>query len=122
MVTIEIDANNFNTLDDFYKEVSEKLITDSEMYGNNLNAFNDILRGGFGKYEYGENITLIWRNHKKSIEDFGYKETGRVLQKQLKVCHSSNLASVQKDLLNAQNECGDTLFDWKHRNNYKSDG
>lgn len=41
----EIDGANFASLDEFYDEISKKLIPNTE-WGPNLNAFNDILRGG----------------------------------------------------------------------------
>lgn len=49
-----IDGNNFDTLNGFYDEV-EAVFTSklSWKIGRNLDAFNDILRGGFGRHEEG---------------------------------------------------------------------
>jgi len=41
----ELDRACFDTLEEFYAEVSRCLIPDSD-WGHNLDAFNDILRGG----------------------------------------------------------------------------
>ncbi|MCP1224211.1 barstar family protein [Sebaldella sp. S0638] len=38
--------------------------------GRNLNAFNDILRGGFGVFD-DEEIILIWKNSESSEEKLG---------------------------------------------------
>ena len=38
--------------------------------GHNLDAFNDILRGGFGVFDEGP-ILLKWKNYEKSKEDLG---------------------------------------------------
>jgi hypothetical protein len=43
----EIDGAAFSSLEGFFDEVSRKLIPDA-IWGKNLDAFNDILRGGFG--------------------------------------------------------------------------
>jgi len=39
--------------------------------GRNLNAFNDILRGGFGSFELGEKITLIFSKTKYVKKQLG---------------------------------------------------
>ena len=43
----EIDGARFSTLEGFYNEISQALIPGVD-WGHNLDAFNDILRGGFG--------------------------------------------------------------------------
>ncbi len=49
----EINGNNFATLETFYDEISRVLMPDRAVdgWGRNLDAFNDILRGGFGTPE-----------------------------------------------------------------------
>lgn len=39
--------------------------------GHNSDAFNDLLRGGFGVHEYEEPIKLIWTNFSKSENALG---------------------------------------------------
>ena len=48
----EIDGAGFSSLEGFFDEVSRKLIPHA-IWGKNLDAFNDILRGGFGTPEDG---------------------------------------------------------------------
>lgn len=52
----EIDGARFTTLEGFYDEVSRVLIPGAS-WGHNLDAFNDILRGGFGTPP-GDRFTL----------------------------------------------------------------
>lgn len=61
----EIDGAKFATLDGFYDEVSRVLIPNA-VWGRNLDAFNDILRGGFGTPDDG--FVLRWKNHQLSQE------------------------------------------------------
>jgi RNAse (barnase) inhibitor barstar len=67
-----IDGNNFGDMLEFYDEVERKLTRDLDWnIGRNLNAFNDILRGGFGLHEYEEPLHLSWLNTVKSRKDLG---------------------------------------------------
>ncbi|MHC4060526.1 MAG: barstar family protein [Planctomycetota bacterium] len=68
--TIIIDGNNFRTMNQFYKEIERNLCRNFRM-GRNLDALNDVLRGGFGVFEYEEDINLIWKNSRKSRRDLG---------------------------------------------------
>ena len=65
-----IDGRHFSTMSGFYDEV-EQVFTCGLNWkiGRNLNAFNDILRGGFGRHEYGEPIHIKWIAYQKSIRD-----------------------------------------------------
>ena len=56
-----IDGRRFSNMAGFYDEV-ERVFTFGLDWkiGRNLNAFNDILRGGFGRHEYGQPIHIQW--------------------------------------------------------------
>lgn len=90
---IVIEGNNFYDIEGFYWEIDRVLTKDlSWQTGHNLNAFNDLLWGGFGVHEYEEPIVLIWRDSEKSKADLGYGKTAR--------CSEGSTQST-----------GDTLFD-----------
>ena len=78
--------------------------------GRNLDAFNDVLRGGFGIHEYGEELDLIWSNSEKSKLDLGYEETLKYVEAKLATCHPTNVPYVQKDLEDLKAGKGDLLF------------
>jgi hypothetical protein len=105
----EIDGRDFSTLEGFYEVVSRVLIPGAQ-WGHNLDAFNDILRGGFGTPEGG--FLLRWRNAAVSRQRLGYPETVRQLERRLTRCHSSNRRSVGEDLERARQGVGPTVFDW----------
>lgn len=109
MKTYRIDGKNFDTLETFYEEISSVLIPDVS-WGRNLNAFNDILRGGFGTPDAG--FELIWANAPLSKQRLGYPETIRQLELRLKHCHPTARRSVKTDLRNAQQHEGAAVFDW----------
>ncbi len=104
-----IDGVRFTTLEGFYEEISNVLIPDAD-WGKNLDAFNDILRGGFGTPEEG--YTIKWLNSGLSQQHLGYTETVRQLQKRLETCHPSNREYVAEQLNKAKKLQGATVFDW----------
>ena len=64
---IIIDSNEFSDLAGFAEHFSNVGLMGQHRWNGNLDAFNDILRGGFGTPEAG--FTIVWRNHKKSRRD-----------------------------------------------------
>jgi RNAse (barnase) inhibitor barstar len=104
-----IDGAEVATLEDFFQRISDVVIPGAA-WGRNLDAFNDILRGGFGTPEEG--FTLRWANSQISREKLGYPETVRQLELRLKRCHPSNRERVRHELAEAQKGKGPTVFDW----------
>lgn len=104
-----LDGRNFTTLEEFYEEVRHVLIP-GVYWGRNLDAFNDILRGGFGTP--GGGYVLRWKNSRLSQERLGYAETVRQLEIMLSECHPLNRELVRARLHAAQNNSGPTVFDW----------
>lgn len=105
----EINGKDFASLDEFYDEISKKLVPNA-VWGRNLDAFNDILRGGFGTPNGG--FILRWRNSRISRERLGYEETIRVLQLRLRRCHPTNRDRAAQELATAEAHQGETVFDW----------
>jgi RNAse (barnase) inhibitor barstar len=103
----EIDGASFDTLEGFYDEVGKKL--GAAPWGRNLDAFNDILRGGFGTPEGG--FILRWTHSDRSRVALGFDETVRYVEAKLRRCHPSNTPSVQQDLEAARRGEGQTLFE-----------
>lgn len=67
-----LDGNKFDDLEGFYNEINKLLTKNIEFKAaHNLDAFNDLLRGGFGVHEYAEPIIIKWINYKKSKIDLG---------------------------------------------------
>jgi hypothetical protein len=105
---LEIDGARFDDLDGFWDEVSRWLVPDA-YWGRNLNAFNDILRGGFGTPEGG--FILRWRNAARSRRVLGHEETARWCRQGLTRVHPSNLLEWEHRLKLAEAGDGEMLFD-----------
>lgn len=69
-----INGNKFKTEKAFHK-YAESLFTYGLNWdtGRNLDAFADVLSGGFGQHDYDERIKVIWINMKKSKENLPNK-------------------------------------------------
>lgn len=102
-----IDGRNIESLESFYEEISRKLIPNVD-WGHNLDAFNDILHGDFGTPEEG--FVLVWENSNLTKEKLSYPETVKWLKKKLDLAHLSNRDSLLREIENAENQRGQTLF------------
>jgi RNAse (barnase) inhibitor barstar len=105
---LTIDGARFHDLDGFYDEVSTQLIPGAD-WGRNLDAFNDILRGGFGTPQGG--FILTWVNAQISRATLGHAETARWLETNKLRCHPENVPRVEEKLARARRGEGETLFD-----------
>jgi hypothetical protein len=63
-----LDGSAFATLEEFSEHFSERVLRDYKWRGN-LDAFNDVLRGGFGTPDGG--FVLVWRDHALSRSRLG---------------------------------------------------
>jgi barstar (barnase inhibitor) len=101
-------APRTSSLEAFYDEVEAKLIP-KMTWGRNLDAFNDILRGGFGTPEGG--FVLRWSRSVRARQQLGYPATVEYLERKVKRCHPTAVAAVQADLEAERRGEGPTLFE-----------
>ncbi|WP_034263900.1 barstar family protein [Actinospica robiniae] len=105
---LTIDGSQFDDLEGFAREFS-KLLCHYTWRGN-LDAFNDILRGGFGTPVGG--FVLRWLNSARSRHVLGWEATAAWYEQQvLPHCHPSNRQRVLDELALAKRGEGETLFD-----------
>ena len=103
----EIDGNDFDSLEGFFTTFRDKLGATAP--SRSLDAFNDVLRGGFGTPEGG--FVLRWLHSARSQTALGLELTARFVEAKLQTCHRDNIASVQADLEAARRGEGQTLYD-----------
>lgn len=105
MKTYYIDGANFHNLDEFYEEISRQMIPDVK-WGRNLDAFYDVLGGGFGLPN--EDWRLVWKNAEISRERLGYPYTAKWYKERLE---RTRLAQDVEHFEAAQRQEGETIFD-----------
>jgi RNAse (barnase) inhibitor barstar len=109
--TIVLDGHRFSDLEGFYSEMDSILTKDLEWKtGHNMDAFSDLLYGGFGVHAYEEPLKIIWTNSSKSKEDLGFDETIKYFTAKLKNCHPSFIENINTELEQASQHQGKTLF------------
>jgi hypothetical protein len=102
-----IDGSRFDDFTGFAREFT-RLLDDYEWRGN-LNAFNDILRGGFGTPE-GVWI-LRWLNSERSKSMLGHEARAQQLEELGPNVHPTNKVEFHEELAMARRHEGPTLFD-----------
>ena len=102
-----IDGSRFSDLDGFAHELSRLL--DGYTWRGNLDALNDVLRGGYGTPDGG--WVLSWTSSDVSRAALGHQETARRLERLLPRVHPSNRSDVEARLADARRGEGPTLFD-----------
>jgi RNAse (barnase) inhibitor barstar len=106
-----LDGNNFSTLEEFWEEIGYVLMgIRNAHWGKNLNAFRDILCGGWGTPDEG--FILLWKNSNLSRERLGYLETVRQLERRLQICHPTAREITRSKIELAKQNKGATVFDW----------
>lgn len=104
-----LDGTEINSLEQFAKQFSERVLVGCQWHGN-LDALADILSGGFGTP--GEGFVLVWEQSEASRIALGYGETVRQLEAKLERCHPLNRESVAVELELARKQQGSTVFEW----------
>ena len=69
----------------FYEEINRIFMIGVDwQLGQSLDAFNDLLYGGFGAIQAGQTNEIIWMDSKKSMSALGYQTTLHYYQEKLR--------------------------------------
>ena len=104
---VELDGRRVVDLDGFFDAITDALGVST--WGRNLDAFDALLREGFGTPDDG--FVLRWTHTEVSRVALGYPETVRYLERKLTRCHPTNVPYVRDDLEAARRGEGATVFD-----------
>lgn len=104
---VVIDGAAFSDFEGFAREFTRLL--DGHTWSGNLDAFDDILRGGFGTPADG--WVLRWVDSELSRAALGHEATARRLEGLLATCHPANRARTEAEIAGARSGQGPTLFD-----------
>ena len=76
-----INGALLDTPDSFYDQVYACMTKDIDFTpGHNLDAFADVLRGGFGRHRYGEPVCILWENFSFSRKMLGDRFVFKVVR------------------------------------------
>lgn len=109
---LEIDGNDFDDIKSFYSEIN-RLVMQEENWklGVSLDAFDDLLYGGFGSIKDFEELEFIWKNSDKSKNDLGLETTLAYYEEKLKRPEIFNREMIHQKMDALKSGRGQTYFE-----------
>ncbi len=109
---IILEGKNIHDISSFYKEVNRVFMQNEDWeLGESLDAFNDLLHGGFGILKGLPNIQLIWNDSKLSSHSLGYDTTKVYYLKKISPGSPFNRAYHEQKLTELKAGNGRTYFE-----------
>jgi RNAse (barnase) inhibitor barstar len=103
-----LDGRRISSLEGFYDEF-ERVVLSGAPWGRNLDALDDVLRGGFGTPEAG--FEIVWRRSGLSRRVLGHEATVRYLKSLRARVSPDGAADLASRIADAQRGRGATLFE-----------
>ncbi len=112
MKTLTLNGAHIHDIPSFYGEVNAVFMAnESWQLAQSLDAFNDLLYGGFGALAGNEPATLVWLDAELSRKALGHEATRRYYLDKLAQPERFNSAHFQRQLEALENASGKTYFD-----------
>jgi RNAse (barnase) inhibitor barstar len=109
---ITIYGRNINDITSFYAEVNRVFMqTENWEIGESLDAFNDLLYGGFGAISGNEPVELIWTDAAISADSLGYLTTKAYYKNKLHPGSPFNKEHFNDKLKELESGNSQTYFD-----------
>ncbi|MGN5953973.1 barstar family protein [Sphingobacterium lactis] len=109
---ITIDGTKIFDKTSLYAEINAKFMQDeSWQLGESLDAFDDLLYGGFGALQENEAVDLIWRNFEENKAALGYDFTLGFYAEKLEDPEHFDAAGIQKKIELLMAGEGQTYFE-----------
>lgn len=112
MKQLIIEGSSIHDIPSFYDEINRVFMAaENWKLGPSLDAFNDLLYGGFGAVENNEPVQLVWNNIESSKAALGYETTKRYYVEKLLPGSPFNKKYFQEKLEELNQGKGQTYFD-----------
>lgn len=112
MKNIIIEGKNISDINTFYKEINRILMQNEDWdISTSLDAFNDLLYGGFGEIKGKEPLLLIWKNFEKNKKSLGLKTTKAFYESKLNAPDRHNTDFVKEKITALECGQGQTYFE-----------
>jgi hypothetical protein len=96
----------------FYQEINRVFMQDENWkIGESLDAFNDLLYGGFGSIKNNESTTLVWKDMEVTRNALGYEATRKYYLNKLLPNSPFNKEHFRIKLDELESGKGKTYFD-----------
>ena len=109
---IEIEGNAINDIASFYEEINRVcMVGERWLIGPSLDAFNDLLYGGYGALQGAESVELVWHDMDHSRNALGYQTTRNYYLDKLHPGSPCNKKLFAEKLEALEAGHGETYFD-----------
>lgn len=107
-----IEGDQIHDIPSFYKEINRVFMKEESWeLGNSLDAFDDLLYGGYGVLKDVQQVSIVWKNMEQSRAALGYEVTKAYYEEKLKPGSPFNHEFFRKKLLELEQGTGETYFD-----------
>ncbi|MCE7063116.1 barstar family protein [Dyadobacter sp. CY343] len=112
MMQLVINGSLVEDIASFYDEINRVFMADENWkIGPSLDAFDDLLYGGFGVIRNAERVEVVWQDIEKSRAALGYEATKAYFLEKLKPGSQFNSVLFEAKLAALENGTGETYFD-----------
>ena len=112
MKRLIIEGSRIHDIPSFYDEINRVFMAAEDWkLGPGLDAFNDLLYGGFGAIDNNEPVQLSWKDIEISKAALGYETTKRYYEEKLLPGSPFNKEYFREKLEELKQEKGQTYFD-----------
>ena len=109
---ITIDGGSIRDISTFYTEINSVFMHEETWeIAQSLDAFDDLLYGGYGAINGNEPVRLIWSNIEVSLVALGYETTKSYYMRKLEQPAVFNTVMFQEKLDALDAGVGETYFD-----------
>lgn len=106
-----IDGKNIDDIPSFYTEINRVYMPHEDWKIGSLDGLDDLLYGGFGKFQSNKNHSMIWKDIAYSKNALGIETTIAYYQGKLGATSPFNQHHFQHKLKELQSGKGQTYFD-----------
>ncbi len=112
MKTLTIRGRYIRDIPSFYAEVNRVFMADEGWkLGESLDAFNDLLFGGYGAIAGSDPVEIVWEDIEASRAALGIETTRTYLTAKLRQPELYSVSVIQQQLDQLEKSDGSTYFD-----------
>lgn len=108
----EINGNSILDIPSFYEEINRVFMVGEDWtLGESLDAFNDLLYGGYGTLKNHEEVEVVWLNSEMSREVLGLETTKNFYLNKLNPESLFDKPYIRSKLAELEEDKGQTYFE-----------
>lgn len=109
---LAIEGNAINDIASFYEEINRVfMVGESWTIGHSLDAFNDLLFGGYGALQGAQSVGIRWHHMDHSRTALGYQTTRAYYLDKLRPGPPYTKQLFEEKLAALESDSGETYFD-----------